>query len=161
MTGTDCEMPPAVVFCDHAPVKHASEFDVGVIGVHIRHRKPTIGSCGAYSQSFLLLLFIVRLCVTLAAFSFNRLNYRCQTHFQLLLSHPVPTDWSILLNLPDVSKATGLSWTTIYTMMGKSEFPIACKAGGSTVWYASEVWEWINTRPQIIPRAGRGRKRAA
>lgn len=69
-----------------------------------------------------------------------------------------PESWPALLDIRFVSQQTGFSSTTLYRLMAEAPpaFPVARKAGHSTLWLASEVWEWIVSRPtiQVGKRAG-------
>ena len=65
-----------------------------------------------------------------------------------------------LLGHQDVQDVTGLGKTTIQRMEARGEFPrrrqIARKRVG---WLASEVDEWMATRPAAPPIRGRGEER--
>lgn len=68
-----------------------------------------------------------------------------------------PSHWPALLDVTSVTRETGFSKTKIYRMMAEQppQFPRACKAGGSTVWHAAEVWQWIANRPRVSVRTQR------
>lgn len=62
-----------------------------------------------------------------------------------------PDSWPALVDIKFVRQQTGFGKTTLYALMAQDppEFPVARKAGRSTLWLASELWEWIHTRPPI------------
>ncbi|MEO7468992.1 MAG: AlpA family transcriptional regulator [Sphingobium limneticum] len=58
----------------------------------------------------------------------------------------------VLLRLPDVMSATGLSRSTIYRRIKTGEFPDAYSLGGPCVaWRRSEVEKWIEDRCRRVP----------
>ncbi len=53
----------------------------------------------------------------------------------------------VLLRLPAVKAATGLSRSTIYDWIAKGQFPQPIPLGGNLVgWLASEIEAWIQAR---------------
>lgn len=55
-----------------------------------------------------------------------------------------------ILRLPDVKKCTGLSRSTIYAKLGKSEFPAPIVLGPRCVgWLEAEVQAWIAERVKL------------
>jgi len=54
---------------------------------------------------------------------------------------------TMLLRLPDVQRQTGLSKSSIYSMMSEGEFPRSIKLGDRAVgWLDSEISDWIEQR---------------
>jgi prophage regulatory protein len=53
-----------------------------------------------------------------------------------------------ILRRPDVEKLTGLSRSTIYSMISEGAFPRPIRLGKRAVgWPASEIEEWLQSRP--------------
>ena len=51
------------------------------------------------------------------------------------------------MRLPEVLYTTGLSRSTVYEMIGRSQFPSQISLGGKNVaWLESEVEEWMAER---------------
>lgn len=48
-----------------------------------------------------------------------------------------------LLRIPDVCRLTGFSRSSIYRLEGKGSFPASRRIGGTKIWLASEVEEWL------------------
>ncbi|MFC0226118.1 helix-turn-helix transcriptional regulator [Serratia aquatilis] len=63
---------------------------------------------------------------------------------------PIPTDSTPqdrFMRLPEVLYTTGLSRSTVYEMIGRSQFPSQISLGGKNVaWLESEVNEWMADR---------------
>lgn len=60
-----------------------------------------------------------------------------------------------ILRTSEVLAMTGLGRTTLWRMERRGEFPARRKITGNTVgWLASEVEEWVKTRP-VVPCAAR------
>lgn len=54
---------------------------------------------------------------------------------------------TILLRLPEVKKQTGLSKSSIYSLMSEDEFPNQVKLGERAVgWLDSEIADWIESK---------------
>ncbi|MCZ4251457.1 AlpA family transcriptional regulator [Pseudoalteromonas shioyasakiensis] len=52
-----------------------------------------------------------------------------------------------LLRQKEVSKLTGLSRTTIYTLIQRGAFPNSIKISTRSVaWRRGDIWEWINSK---------------
>lgn len=52
-----------------------------------------------------------------------------------------------LLRQKEVSKLTGLSRTTIYTLIQRGDFPNSIKLSTRSVaWRRGDIWEWINSK---------------
>lgn len=52
-----------------------------------------------------------------------------------------------LLRQKEVLKLTGLSRTTIYTLIQRGEFPNSIKISSRSVaWRRGDIWEWINVK---------------
>lgn len=52
-----------------------------------------------------------------------------------------------LLRQKEVLKLTGLSRTTIYTLIQRGEFPNSIKISSRSVaWRRGDIWEWINSK---------------
>lgn len=61
------------------------------------------------------------------------------------LTEPTPRDR--FMRLPEVLYTTGLSRSTVYEMIGRSQFPSQISLGGKNVaWLESEVEEWMAER---------------
>ena len=59
------------------------------------------------------------------------------------------THTETLLPRPEVSRRTGLGRTSIYDLMAAGQFPRPVRVTSTAVrWRASEVAEWINSRPR-------------
>ena len=55
-----------------------------------------------------------------------------------------------LIRLPEVLRLTGLSRSTLYRKIQSSQFPEPVRLGPRSVaWRASDVLEWIDTRPLV------------
>ena len=58
-----------------------------------------------------------------------------------------------MMRTPEVVNLTGLSKTTIWRRVRSGDFPIPVKLGGpaarSVGWRATDVQEWIDSRPSI------------
>jgi len=53
-----------------------------------------------------------------------------------------------ILRRPAVSARTGLSRSTIYSMMSKCQFPKPIQLGGKAVgWREEDIEDWLATRP--------------
>jgi len=52
-----------------------------------------------------------------------------------------------LILKPEVLERVGVTFGTIWTWMRDGRFPLARQLGGKTVWYESEVDEWLKSRP--------------
>lgn len=64
-------------------------------------------------------------------------------------TQPLPTTWQGVLRLPEVTKLTGLSRSSIYRLESLGLFPGRVKLSESaSAWRAEEVQEWISNRPR-------------
>lgn len=62
-----------------------------------------------------------------------------------------------IMRQDEVEQATGLSRTTIWRMERRGDFPPRRKLSGNAVgWLASEVEDWIESRPRARAEAGSG-----
>jgi prophage regulatory protein len=77
-------------------------------------------------------------------FSFVRLTVSRQGACAAM---PNLTEVDRLLSREQVLAATGLSYPTIWRMMREGTFPRAREVGGRTFWLASEIQDWIKSRP--------------
>ncbi len=60
----------------------------------------------------------------------------------------------------EISKATGLSRTSIWRLEAKGEFPQRRQVGpGAVGWLASEVEDWLRSRPVVSSTQEVGQKR--
>src|SRR5450432_2068429 len=67
-------------------------------------------------------------------------------------------DEQTFLRLPKVKALTGLSKSTLYSMIQQKSFPSSILLGRRTVaWLKSEVEQWISQRIQASRQAGSGR----
>ncbi|MBF0383931.1 MAG: AlpA family phage regulatory protein [Magnetococcales bacterium] len=63
-----------------------------------------------------------------------------------------PKSTSGIWRYPQVHQETGLSRTTIWRKVREGSFPAPIKLTGYNIgWIASEVLDWRNTRPRVIP----------
>ena len=63
----------------------------------------------------------------------------------------MPLDWPALVRQPFVTEQTGYSKAQIYGLMSIGKFPQAVRVGmRGTAWYATEVWEHIQSRPRVV-----------
>lgn len=52
-----------------------------------------------------------------------------------------------LIRQKEVSKLTGLSRTTIYTLIQRGDFPNSVKLSTRNIaWRRGDIWEWINSK---------------
>jgi prophage regulatory protein len=49
-----------------------------------------------------------------------------------------------LIDLPEVTRKTGLKRTAIYERMASGHFPKPCKLGTASRWLESEIDQWID-----------------
>ena len=58
-----------------------------------------------------------------------------------------------ILRMPQVLAQVGLSRTTVYKMIGRSEFPKSVQIGQRCVgWLVEEINSWLQSRPHPPPR---------
>lgn len=66
---------------------------------------------------------------------------------------PNETTPQLLLRLPQVKQATGLSRSTVYRWIGQGTFPAPVLLGGNIVaWRQSDLNAWINSRQPSMGR---------
>ena len=59
----------------------------------------------------------------------------------------------VILRMPEVSKITGLSRTTVWRYEKEGIFPARIALGGGSVgWYQSDIDQWINSRRRLEQR---------
>ena len=66
-----------------------------------------------------------------------------------------------LLRMPEVSRLTGLSRTSVYRLIAKGQFPRPKKlTEHASAWREDEVQDWIDSRPvAVLEDRAVGRKR--
>ena len=65
-----------------------------------------------------------------------------------------------ILRQPEVSKVTGLPRSSLYRRLREGTFPLPVQTGPNSVgWFASEVQEWLRTRPRATVRVHAGEER--
>ena len=58
-----------------------------------------------------------------------------------------------ILRMPQVLEQVNLSRTTVYKMIGRSEFPQPVRIGQRSVgWKVEEINSWLQSRPHLPPR---------
>ena len=56
------------------------------------------------------------------------------------------------LRIREVLRLTGLSRSTLYVMVNENQFPVPVRLRARAVaWRASQVREWMDTRPEATP----------
>jgi prophage regulatory protein len=58
-----------------------------------------------------------------------------------------------LWRVPEVVRRTGFGRSTIYAMMKDGRFPQARAVGGSVAWRSSEIMDWMEGLPTVVPRS--------
>ena len=53
-----------------------------------------------------------------------------------------------LLSRQEIIALTGISYPTIWAMTRRGNFPRAIVVGGKSKWRATEISEWLNSRPR-------------
>ena len=57
-----------------------------------------------------------------------------------------------IMRFPQVRQETGLSRSTVWRQVKAGEFPAPLQISGNSVgWLASEIQEWVASRPRVIP----------
>lgn len=66
--------------------------------------------------------------------------------------HTPPAVGISILRMPEVTKRTGLSRSSLYAHMQRGEFPRPLNISQRSVgWLETDVIEWISTRPKSAP----------
>ena len=64
-----------------------------------------------------------------------------------------PVMWE-LWRITAVSAKTGISKTTIYSLVQQGKFPVPRKVGGSVAWLSADIITWMASLPAADMRTG-------